>query len=210
MKKKKMEEENLSAQPEKVQELTKEEMEATAEVTGDNLNSTDEERAPFKEKAKNKAMLRIFSKNSSEFKKILAKNDNEITQERLREFSVLSFSLEKISLTISQKSEKDKDKKAGEFYKASGEEFAKIHNLLKKAEVKKKLFGLRGEEVLFEALNEDGKMEKRKQDREAFLKVLRTLDKNINLNKDIDKDAIEKKVKPATKPLEKLKKRSRK
>jgi len=69
---------------------------------------------------------------------------------------------------------------------------------------------LRGEEVLFEALNEDGKMEKRKQDREAFLKVLRTLDKNINLNKDIDKDAIEKKVKPATKPLEKLKKRSRK
>jgi len=178
LKKKKTEEENPSAQPEKAQELTKEEMEATAEVTGDNLNSTDEERAPFKEKAKNKAMLRIFSKNSSE--------------------------------TISQKSEKDKDKKAGEFYKASGEEFAKIHNLLKKAEVKKKLFGLRGEEVLFEALNEDGKMEKRKQDREAFLKVLRTLDKNINLNKDIDKDAIEKKVKPATKPLEKLKKRSRK
>ena len=140
MKKKKMEEENLSAQPEKAQELTKEEMEATAEVTGDNLNSTDEERAPFKEKAKNKAMLRIFSKNSSEFKKILAKNDNEITQERLREFSVLSFSLEKISLTISQKSEKDKDKKAGEFYKASGEEFAKIHNLLKKSRSQEKAF----------------------------------------------------------------------
>jgi len=108
LKKKKTEEENPSAQPEKAQELTKEEMEATAEVTGDNLNSTDEERAPFKEKAENKAMLGIFSKNSSE--------------------------------TISQKSEKDKDKKAGEFYKASGEEFAKIHNLLKKSRSQEKAF----------------------------------------------------------------------